>query len=140
MHLDELEIYKLAVEIADECWPIYDQMDWHDKKIMGDQWITAVDSMGANIAEANGRYHYLDRNRFYFFARGSLKEATHWTNALVKRGKLTEKQYNSISSKLKNLDVKLNNAIDATYRQKQGANWKEEKLTDENYKSTLRRW
>ncbi len=120
MHLDELEIYKIAMEIADECWQIYKEMDWHDKKIMGDQWIEAVDSMGANIAEANGRYHYLDRNRFYFIARGSLKEATHWTNTLHKREKLTEKQYNSISSKLKILEVKLNNAIDATFKQKLG--------------------
>lgn len=120
MHLDELEIYKLAVEIADECWPIYKEMDWRDKKIIGDQWIEAVDSMGANIAEANGRYHYLDRNRFYFIARGSLKESIHWTNTLYKREKLTEKQYNSISPKLKTLDVKLNNAIDATFKQKQG--------------------
>jgi four helix bundle protein len=121
MHLEELQIYKLAVEISDECWPIYKEMHWQDKKIMGDQWIEAVDSIGANIAEANGRYHYLDRNRFYFIARGSLKESIHWTNTLYKREKLTEIQYNSISTKLKTLEIKLNNAIDATFKQKLGS-------------------
>jgi four helix bundle protein len=120
MNLNELEIYKLAMELADECWPIYNQMDWPDKKIMGDQWITAIDSICANIAEANGRYHYLDRNRFYYNARGSLKEAICWTDKLFNREKINKERYDSISKKLINLDVKLNNAINATYKAKQG--------------------
>ncbi|MFA5188048.1 MAG: four helix bundle protein [Patescibacteria group bacterium] len=119
MELNNLEIYKLAVEIAEECWPIYSEFDWQTKKLMGDQWMRAVDSMGANISEANGRYHFLDRNRFYYVARGSLKESVHWTNTLYKREKLTEMRYNSIFGKLKNLDVKLNNAITSTYKTKQ---------------------
>jgi len=31
-------------------------------------------SITANIAEAFGRYHYSDKNKFYYNARGSLEE------------------------------------------------------------------
>lgn len=31
-------------------------------------------SITANIAEGFGRYHYLDKNKFYYNARGSLEE------------------------------------------------------------------
>ncbi len=117
MELNKLEIYRLAVELADECWPIYNQMPWQDKKIIGDQWITAIDSISANISEANGRFHFLDRNRFYYNARGSLKESIHWTDTLHEREKLDESQYNLISKKMINLDVKLNNTITSTRKQ-----------------------
>ncbi|HDQ22793.1 MAG TPA: four helix bundle protein [Candidatus Uhrbacteria bacterium] len=118
MDLKDLRIYNLASEICDECWMIYDEMDWPDKKIMGDQWIRSIDSIAANIAEANERFHYLDKNRFFYHARGSLCEALHWTEILHKRGRISEKQYIQINGNLKILEVKLNNTISATYKQK----------------------
>lgn len=69
MDLNDLKIYRLAKEISDESWIIYENLDWHDKKIMGDQFINAIDSIGANIAEGFGRYHYLDKNKFNYNAR-----------------------------------------------------------------------
>ena len=114
MDLKELEVYKLSVEIADECWPIYNLMSWSDKKIMGDQWIRAIDSIAANIAEGFGRFHYLDKNKFNYNARGSLLETIHWTDTLKQRNKVTEEQYLSIIKKLKNLSIRLNNYITKT--------------------------
>ena len=35
-------------------------------------------SVSGNIAEAFGRYHYLDKNNFYFNARGSLEETRNY--------------------------------------------------------------
>jgi len=52
MKLENLEIYKLSREINKEAWKVYSKLSWQDKKIMGDQFITAVDSIGANVAEA----------------------------------------------------------------------------------------
>jgi len=75
--LGEIEPYKVAVNIGQRCWKIYDKMDWQLKKIIGDQFIRAIDSVGANIAEGYGRFHYLDRIKFYYYARGSLFEAKH---------------------------------------------------------------
>ncbi len=35
---------------------------------MGDQFIKSIDSVGANIADGYGRFHYLDRINFIIIA------------------------------------------------------------------------
>jgi four helix bundle protein len=55
------------------------------------QLVRAGDSVGANIAEAMGRWHVADRRRLLFIARGSLYETEHWmlraeSRGLLKRG------------------------------------------------------
>jgi len=111
MDLHDLEIYKIARKISADAWIIYDAFEWQTKKIIGDQWITAVDSIAANIAEAFGRYHYLDKNKFHFNARGSLFEALHWTETLHERGKISSEQAEQFTQDFHNLGIKLNNLI-----------------------------
>lgn len=113
-----MEIYKLAKDISKEVWNLYDKFDWQTKKIIGDQFITAVDSVGSNIAEGFGRFHYLDRNKFNYNARGSLIESIHWLDLLLERKKINEILHNSLSQKFKKLSIKLNNYITSTKRQK----------------------
>jgi len=86
---------------------------------MGDQFLTASDSIGANIAEGYSRFHYLDRVKFYYNARASLSEASeHWIELLKERGKVSKENYKKYKIIAKNLGVKLNNFIKATYKQK----------------------
>ncbi len=117
MDLGDLEIYRLAREISKEVWLIYDKLDWQDKKIIGDQWLTATDSIGANIAEGFGRFHYLDKNKFNYNVRGSLLEAIHWTELLGERDKISKEQADSLVNRLEKLGVKLNNYIRITKQQ-----------------------
>lgn len=119
MKLENLETYNLAREVSKEAWPIYEKLDWRDKKVFGDQWISAIDSMGANIAEGFGRYHYLDKNKFNYNARGSLLESKHWLEIMKERDKITEEDFDSINEKLSSLHKKLNNYINATKKPKQ---------------------
>jgi four helix bundle protein len=49
-------------------------MNKNEQIIIGSQFITAINSIGANIAEGYGRFHYLDKNKFMYNARGSLME------------------------------------------------------------------
>jgi len=77
LSLDKLEVYKLARELSRITWGIYQELDWQDKKSQGDQFLSATDSVGANIAEGFGRFHFLDKVKFYFNARGSLLESRH---------------------------------------------------------------
>ena len=86
--LNDLEVYKLARELSRIGWKIYQNLNWQTKKIMGDQFIEAVDSVGANIAEGYGRFHYLDRIKFYYNSRASLIECNeHWIELLKERKK-----------------------------------------------------
>ena len=94
MELKNLDIYRLARKLSAEAWKSYTNMDWETRKIIGYQWIRSVDSIGANIAEGHGRFHYLDKNKFNLNARGSLAEAVHWTE-LLKERKIISDQGNS---------------------------------------------
>jgi len=67
--LGDLDIYKLSIELSDLAWEIYKEMDWQTKKIIDDQFITAIELIGANIAEGYGRFHYKDRIKFYYNSR-----------------------------------------------------------------------
>lgn len=83
--LDKLEIYLLTRKLSDIVWNIYNRFDWQIKKIIGDQFIESTDSVGANIAEGYGRFHYLDKVKFYYNSRGSLLESRHWFELLCER-------------------------------------------------------
>jgi len=118
--LKELEVYKLARELSEIGWEIYQSLDWHDKKIIGDQFIQATDSVGANIAEGYGRFHSLDRIKFYYNSRGSLSECTdHWLELLKQRLKIDEEKYKKFKTIANILSLKLQNFITVTYKTKE---------------------
>lgn len=112
--LEDLEIYKLSLEISKCAWDIYNQFDWRIKKVSGDQFITAIDSVGANIAEGYGRFHFADRNKFNYNARGSLLEGLYWLKLLSDRDLVSGELSIKLRDKIKQLHVKLNGYIAAT--------------------------
>lgn len=86
--LEELDIYKIARKLSSLGWEIFNSLDWQTKIILGEQFIRSVDSIGANIAEGYGRYHYLEKIKFYYNSRGSLMECSqHWLELLKERKK-----------------------------------------------------
>jgi len=90
--LEKLGVYKLARRLSKVAWQIYERIDWRIKKIMGEQFVESTDSVGANIAEGYGRFHYLDKVKFYYNARGSLLESRHWFDLLGERELLEKKE------------------------------------------------
>jgi len=91
IELKELEVYQLSRKLSSIAWKIFCRMNFEDKKHIGDQFLRSVDSIGANIAEGYGRFHYLDKVRFYYNSRGSHFEAfTHWLELLIEREKISE--------------------------------------------------
>ena len=117
--LKNLEVYQLSRELSRCGWLIYEQLDWQMKRINGDQFIEATDSVGANIAEGYGRYHYLDKIKFYYNSRGSLMECSgHWIELLYERKKISSENYKKYKNISDKLSLKLNHFIAATYRAK----------------------
>ena len=113
--LKEFKVYQLARNLSSQAWNIYSRMKFEEKKVIGDQFITSADSIGANIAEGYGRYHYLDKVRFYYNARASHFEAfIHWSELLLEREKISQVEFDSINDKASILQVKLNNFITIT--------------------------
>jgi len=111
MKLDDLEIYKLSLELSEEFWQIFLALPRQFRFNIGMQMIRSVDSIGANIAEGYGRYHYRDSMKFYYNARGSLFETKHWLTLLFNRNFIHLDKFEEIQWKLNTLGVKLNNLI-----------------------------
>lgn len=112
-----MEIYKQARSISSKAWELYERFDKETKIIIGEQWIRAIDSIGANIAEGFGRYHYLDKNKFNYNARGSLLESIHWTSLLNERDTIQLQERDLLLRELDDLLHRLNAYIKVTKMQ-----------------------
>ena len=115
--LEDLEVYQLARQLSKIGWEIYEPLDWQTKKINGDQFIESTDSVGANIAEGYGRFHYLDKIKFYYNSRASLQECKgYWIELLKERDKVAEENYKEYKNIAQKLLAKINNLISATFQ------------------------
>lgn len=125
IELKDLEVYKLSRKISALAWEIFEKLSWDDKKTIGFQFMESADSIGANIAEGYGRYHYLDKIRFYYNSRGSsLENMVHWLELLFERKRISEKEFENLKSLSEQFYFKLNNFIKATYDAKMKQNGK----------------
>ena len=111
MELGKLEIYKISLKLSDSVWKVYKNLPNNLKYSIGDQVLRSVDSIGANIAEGYGRYHYKDSVKFYYNARGSLWESKHWFYLLHKRELIDKNIFENMINDINTLGKKLNNFI-----------------------------
>lgn len=116
--LGDLEIYKLSRALSQTAWIIFQDLDFQNKKIIGDQFVRATDSVAANIAEGYGRYHYLDKIKFMYIARGSLTESKHWFEVIAERNVVKEGAGHDYKKIYPALESKLNAFIATVYRTK----------------------
>ena len=113
--IKDLQVYQLSRKLSTIAWDIYSKMSFEEKKIIGDQFIRATDSIGANIAEGYSRFHFLDKVRFYYNARASQSESTdHWLELLFERNKINQQVFDEYKSISKDLQIKFNNFIKFT--------------------------
>ena len=110
-NISELEIYQLSKELSKQSWEIYQKIPKYLKTSFGNQFLSAVDSIGANIAEGYGRYHYKDSLNFFYYSRGSLWESCFWLELLLQREIIDQSLFDELKRFLINLSVKLNNFI-----------------------------
>ncbi len=83
--------------------------------------LDSVDSVGANIAEGYGRFHFLEKIHFYFIARASLSEGKeYWLDLRLERKIVTPQEWEEICVIHQPLQIKLNNTITRTYESKKG--------------------
>jgi four helix bundle protein len=110
--IHDIEVYTIARELSVFAWSIYTHLSWQDQKIIGHQFITSADSVGANITEGYSRFHYLDKIKFYYISRASLSECCdHWLELLCERHKITVEQLHEGKNLQYRIGTKLNNFI-----------------------------
>jgi four helix bundle protein len=81
-----LVAYQLAVGLADDLYEHVAVWPRLAQRTCGEQLVRSIDSVGANIAEAVGRWHAREKRQFLIYARGSLYETEHWLDRARRRG------------------------------------------------------
>ena len=107
-NFENLEVHQLSEKIADLVWEVVRQWDNLARDTVGKQLIRASDSIGANIAEGEGRGSFQDNRRFVRIARGSLNETKHWLRRAYHRKLLTAEQIAALKPLLDELAPRLN--------------------------------
>ena len=87
-NFNELVAYRCASELAGDLYGAVGRWPSFARWSLGIQLVRAADSIGANIAEASGRWHRADERRLLLIARGSLHETEHWLRLAEERGLL----------------------------------------------------
>jgi four helix bundle protein len=109
--IDDLEVYKVAMEIGEEVWAVVEQWDRFQKEAIGSQFCEAADSIAANIAEGHGRFHYKENRNFCFYARGSLLETKTWLKKSHNRNLVDATTFSRITGLLSRCHLMLNKYI-----------------------------
>jgi four helix bundle protein len=107
-NFENLKVYLLAEQLADEVWKVVRKWDGLARDTVGKQLVRAADSIGANIAEGSGRGSNEDYRRFLRIARGSLCETQHWLRRAFRWELPAPKQVECLKNLIENLVPALN--------------------------------
>lgn len=99
LKLEDLEVYKVAMEIGDIVWTVVDKWEYFPKKTLGAQYVDAADPIALNISEGYGRFHFKENKNFCYYSRGSAKETLTATAKAKKRNLISEEEFNLLSQK-----------------------------------------
>lgn len=114
LKLNDIDCYKRALVLSNYVWKIVIAWSWFAQKTVGAQFVTAIDSISANIAEGFGRYSKKDKIKFYYYSFGSLKESFDWNEKSRIRELLNKDQYEHILNELQFLPKEIRQLINFT--------------------------
>lgn len=114
LKLNDLDAYRLSYSLSNYVWNIVVGWDYFAKDTIGKQFVRAIDSISANIAEGFGRHGKKDKIKFYYYSHGSVKESLDWLQKAKTRQLVTAKQYDYIFQELQKLPKLINQLINFT--------------------------
>lgn len=109
--LEKLEVYQLAMTIAEKVWNLCLHWDDFNKRTLGMQMVRAADSIALNIAEGYGRFHHKELRQFCFIARGSLLETKSCLEKAHKRDLVNHAEFDHIVNDANRVLMMLNKFI-----------------------------
>jgi len=114
LRLNDVQPYKTAFNLSNYVWKIVTRWDYFAKDTVGKQFVKAVDSISANIAEGFGRYFKKDKINFYRYSNGSVKESFDWNEKAKVRNLVSEDEYRHIFNELQKLPREINQLVKIT--------------------------
>ena len=111
LKLNDIEAFRISFHLSNYVWDVVLKWSSFSQRTVGEQFIRAVDSISANVAEGFGRYGKKDKIKFYRYSQGSLSESLNW-NEKSKVGKLlSTEEYKYIFAELQKLPKAINALI-----------------------------
>lgn len=114
LRLNDVQPYKTAFNLSNYVWEIVIRWDYFAKDTVGKQFVKAVDSISANIAEGFGRYFKKDKINFYRYSNGSVKESFDWNEKAKVRNLINKDEYQHIFGELQKLPKEINQLVKIT--------------------------
>jgi four helix bundle protein len=111
LQLNDIDCYKRSLFLSNYVWEIIIIWGYFEKQTLGMQFVNAIDSISANIAEGFGRYNKKDKVKFYHYSFGSLKESLDWNQKAKIRKLIKDEQYLYILTELQTLPKEINQLI-----------------------------
>src|SRR3989338_3817951 len=101
LQLNDIGAYKISFHLSNYVWEIVSHWKHLEKDTVGKQFVRAIDSVSANIAEGFGRYTKKDKICFYRYSSASILESLDWNEKSKYRKLITKEQYEHIFRELK---------------------------------------
>ena len=118
--LEDVRVLKNAEQVADAIFKIASRWDEFAQDVVGKQIARAADSIGANIAESFGRFHFGEKIQFLYYARGSVFETKYWLNRAAVRGLIPSADSQSYVTLLTDIARQLNLYVSSLKGQRSG--------------------
>jgi four helix bundle protein len=116
---EDLEVWQIGRDLVTKVYMLTVSLPQSETFGLIAQIKRAALSVPANIAEGFGRYHYMDKAKFYLNARSSLYELKSHLLIAQDVGYLKQSQaVSDVLTLIDNLSVKLNNLIATTRKLK----------------------
>jgi four helix bundle protein len=94
----DLEVWKKSRALRNNISSLTKSFPNEEKYRLADQIIRSSRSIGNNIAEGHGRYHYVDSKKFYINARGSATETIDHLIVALDEGYITETVFKELEA------------------------------------------
>lgn len=105
----QLIVYKKAEKLTIESYKLFAKYDFDYGNRYGtiiNQYLRAISSVGANIAEGYGRHYKKSYRHFLSIARGSTFEAEYWLEIMLKL-KVCNQQDTKIIKEIQNDNIEI---------------------------------
>ena len=111
LKLNDIEAFRISFHLSNYVWDVVLKWSNFSQRTVGEQFVKAVDSISANVAEGFGRYGKKDKIKFYRYSQGSLSESLNWNEKSKVRKLLSREEYNFIFTELQKLPKAINSLI-----------------------------
>ncbi|RYG35274.1 four helix bundle protein [bacterium] len=100
LRMEDTDVYLRATKLSNLAYGIVGAWEFLPQRTVGIQLVRALDSIGANLVEGDGRETRADGVRFLVMARASARESRHWLGVARDRALINEPEASQMNEEI----------------------------------------